>query len=165
MQAKIRGEAPLLQGCRSAFKSLLERRSRRECVVPSKGLTLLELVTVIAIIGILLGIALPSYSHYMLRVIRTEAVSALLELAGCQERVFAMKGRYDPTRCLPTGVDHYTFRMDPEDEEETLTFVAWADPTGAQINDPCGSLGLDQTGHRQASGDGVDVSKCWRARR
>jgi type IV pilus assembly protein PilE len=128
-----------------------------------RGFTLLELVVVIAVLGILLGIALPSYRGYILRVNRTEAVSALLEIAGCQEQLFAMQGRFDTTACLPGGLEHYTIRMEPANESETLAYTAWADPAGAQERDSCGSLGLDQTGLQQVSAEGVETMKCWRA--
>lgn len=127
-----------------------------------RGFTLLELVTVVAILGILLGLALPSYQNYMLRVNRTEAISALLEIASCQERMFAVQGRYDTTRCLPEGSEHYSIRMEPPGEQDTLAFSAWADPVGAQGRDACGSLGLDQTGLRQVTGEAADAGKCWR---
>jgi type IV pilus assembly protein PilE len=123
----------------------------------------LELIVVITIVAILLSIALPSYRAYMLRVHRTEAISALLEVAGCQERVFASQGRYDTTRCVPGDLDHYAIRIEPSDETTTLVYTAWADPAGAQQRDACGSLGLDQAGLRQATGESVDAGKCWRA--
>lgn len=37
-----------------------------------KGFTLLEMVVVVAVIGILLGIAIPSYQNYVIRSNRTE---------------------------------------------------------------------------------------------
>lgn len=129
-----------------------------------RGFTLLELVAVIAILAVLISLALPSYQGYMLRVNRTEAVAALLELAACQERVFATHGRYDTTRCTPEDLDHYSLRIDPPDSPSSLRFTAWADPTGAQIRDACGSLGLDQTGLRQVTGSMTDARKCWHAR-
>lgn len=128
------------------------------------GFTLLELITVMVILGILLGLALPTYQEYMLRANRTEAISVLLDIASCQERNFASHGRYDTTRCLPEPGEHYDMRMDPPSEQATLAFTAWADPVGAQERDPCGSLGLDQTGYRQATGDGADTRRCWAAR-
>ena len=121
-------------------------------------------MTVVAILGILLGLALPSYQNYMLRVNRSEAISLLLEIASCQERMFAVNGRYDTSRCLPEGAEHFSIRMEPPGEQETLAFSAWADPVGAQRRDPCGSLGLDQTGLRQVTGEGADPGSCWRGR-
>lgn len=129
------------------------------------GFTLLELIVVIAILAVLLTVALPSYRNYMVRVHRTEAVSALLELASCQERVFADHGHYDTTRCLPPDLDHYAIRLEPSGETASLAFTAWADPAGSQGDDPCGSLGLDQTGLRQVSANGMDAGNCWRAGR
>ena len=126
------------------------------------GFTLLELVAVIAILAILLSLALPSYRSYWQRVNRTEAVTALLELAGCQERVFASNGRYDTTRCIPDGLDHYSIRIDPPNVIASLRFAAWADPVGAQFQDSCGSLGLDQTGLRQVTGEHANALRCWR---
>lgn len=130
-----------------------------------RGWTLIELVLVIAILAILLAIALPSYQHYMLRVHRSEAIAALLEVAACQERIFAVSGRYDTTHCIPEGLDHYSIRMEPPGEAGSLAFIAWADPAGGQARDGCGSLGLDQTGLRKASGVDADVNLCWRGRR
>lgn len=127
-----------------------------------RGFTLLELVVVVAVLGILLGIALPSYRQHLVRVHRTEAISALLGIAHCQEQVFAWRGRYDTTRCLPADMDRYQLRQEPPDAPESLAFTAWADPVGAQIRDRCGSLGIDQTGRRQVSGDDADADKCWR---
>ena len=45
-----------------------------------KGMTLIELVIVVAVMGILLAIAIPSYSGYMLRVHRSEAISSMIIL-------------------------------------------------------------------------------------
>lgn len=112
----------------------------------------------------MLGIALPSYRNHVMRVNRTEAVSALLEIAGCQETVIAMTGRFDTTRCIPESLEHYAIRMVPADETEALAYTAWADPTGAQARDNCGSLGLDQTGFRQVTGADAETGECWRAR-
>lgn len=131
----------------------------------NRGFTLLELVTVLAVLAILLTMAVPTYQKYLLRVHRTEAVSALLQVASCQEIVFASQGQYDTTRCAPSELEHYSIRLEPAETAASSAFVAWADPAGAQTADPCGSLGLDQTGLRQVSGNEIDAGKCWRAGR
>ena len=60
----------------------------------TNGFTLLELMIVVVIIGILLGIALPSYQSYVLKSNRTEARAALLDIAARQERYAAQNNKY-----------------------------------------------------------------------
>lgn len=100
----------------------------------------------------------------MLRVHRTEAVVTLLGVAGCQEQVFATTGRYDTTKCIPDGLEHYTIRINPFEVTDSLLFTAWAEPFGAQIKDRCGSLGLNQTGRRQVTSEIIDAKECWNGR-
>ncbi|MFT6407270.1 MAG: type IV pilus assembly protein PilE [Arenicella sp.] len=58
----------------------------------SKGFTLLELMIVVAVIGILSVIAIPSYSEYVIRANRADAQDQLSEVAFEQER-FANRNR------------------------------------------------------------------------
>ncbi len=128
------------------------------------GMTIIELVTVMTIVALLVSLALPSYKKHMLRVHRTDAIVGLLELAACQERISALTGRFDTTRCLPGQQDHYTFRIEPADSSQSLQFTAWAQPIGSQAMDACGSLGINQTGLRLSTGSNVSTDKCWRGR-
>ena len=59
-----------------------------------KGFTLIELMIVIAIIGFLSAIALPSYQNYVTQARRGEAVSLLLEMMQQQERFFIEQFTY-----------------------------------------------------------------------
>jgi type IV pilus assembly protein PilE len=52
----------------------------------SRGVTLIELMVVVVIISILMAVAVPSYKSYVLRSHRVEAKTALLDLAGREER-------------------------------------------------------------------------------
>jgi type IV pilus assembly protein PilE len=61
----------------------------RDGVHSSRGFTLMELMVVVVIATILLGIAIPSYMSQIRQSRRTEAKTALLDLAGREERYFS----------------------------------------------------------------------------
>ena len=68
-----------------------------------RGVTLLELMAVIVIIGILASIAIPSYRTYLLRAQRTDATAALLRAAAAQEKCYLQNNRYATNAELPAG--------------------------------------------------------------
>ena len=53
------------------------------------GFTLIELMVVVAVIGILSAIAYPSYAEYLRKSRRTDGRRALLEAAGAMEKYFS----------------------------------------------------------------------------
>ena len=128
------------------------------------GMTLIELVIVMAVMGILIATAVPSYRDHMLRVHRTEAIRLLLQASMCQERVYANNGNYDTNQCYPTSeYQQYRLSYIPT-ETKSDTYLAIAKPAGAQLADPCGSLSLDQNGARDISGETISSMKCWNGR-
>tara|TARA_B110000196_G_scaffold259003_1_gene229871 strand:- start:99 stop:638 length:540 start_codon:yes stop_codon:yes gene_type:complete len=53
-----------------------------------RGFTLIELMIVIAIIGILVSVAMPSYRHYVLESQREDTMAKLLQIIQLQERFY-----------------------------------------------------------------------------
>jgi type IV pilus assembly protein PilE len=60
-----------------------------------KGLTLIELLIVIVVVGVLAAIAIPMYSDYMIRARRADAKTALEQLRAAQEMRRAERGSYE----------------------------------------------------------------------
>lgn len=129
-----------------------------------RGITLIEMVIVLAVMGILLGISIPGYNNYMLRVHRTEAIRMLLQASMCQERIYANSGTYDTNQCHPAS-EHKRYQIKySEPGTRKRSFVAMATPLGPQIFDPCGRLSLDNSGARSISASEISVMKCWSGR-
>ena len=65
-----------------------------------RGITLLELMIVVVIIGFLTAIAYPNYREFVARAKRNEAKAALLQIATNQERFYLQNNTYtcDMTR-------------------------------------------------------------------
>ena len=61
-----------------------------------QGFSLLELLVALAIVGILTGIAIPSYQNYMIKGKRADAKAALSELSVWMERLYTATGCYNP---------------------------------------------------------------------
>jgi type IV pilus assembly protein PilE len=136
------------------------------------GLTLIELMTVMVIVGILAAVALPSYSQYVTRTHRAEAKTALLENAQFLERNFTVTNSYETTG----GGDELTeaslpVTQSPKEGANAKydiqlvnlpgSFVLSAVPRagGRMEDDSCGTLTLSNTGAKGSSKG--DPNTCW----
>jgi type IV pilus assembly protein PilE len=69
----------------------------------SHGFTLIELMIVVAVIGILLAIGVPNYQEYVLRSKLTDALSSLSQLRVMKEQRFQDNRSYDLAPAAPAG--------------------------------------------------------------
>ena len=71
---------------------------------PQRGFTIIELLIVIAIVGILAALALPAYDSYTQRAKLTEAFSALSDFRVRMEQFYQDNRRYDGAGLNGCGV-------------------------------------------------------------
>ncbi|MBI2383662.1 MAG: type IV pilin protein [Gammaproteobacteria bacterium] len=100
-----------------------------------KGFTLIELMIAIAIIAILATLAIPSYSQYVRKSRRADAIATLLELQIRQEKWRANNSTYGTTADMnvPTS-SYYTYTVE-NPAATTYTLKATATSTGGQGDD------------------------------
>ena len=135
-----------------------------------RGFTLIEVMIVVAIVGILSALALPSYNEYIRRGHRAEARAALLQGAQWMERAATATGTYPLTASFPTTLTtmqsgRYTVAVasPPASAASGAAFTLTATPAGGQVGDKCGSYTLTHSGVRGAASaaSGALVTECW----
>jgi type IV pilus assembly protein PilE len=146
----------------------------------SSGFTLIELMVTVAIVTILATIAVTSYTSQVQKSRRTEAKSALLDLAGREERLFSTTNTYSQDEAflgyatvstqmtgMTFGNRYYTLTAVVPDAVNqpgvTNSYLLTATPVAgnSQANDTtCGSFSVNQLGQQTVSGTGTAAS-CW----
>ncbi|MFI8397145.1 pilus assembly protein [Pseudomonas sp. Choline-02u-1] len=127
----------------------------------SRGFTLIEIMIVIAIIGIILTISIPSYNEYVKKGRRAEVVSLLSEQAQTLERFYTRNNAYTGVTGLSTGNDFYT--ITPTLTDQTFVLTATRKTGSAMATDKCGDFTLTNTGVRSMNNAiaGVTAKDCW----
>ncbi len=142
------------------------------------GFTLIELMMVVALMGILFAIALPSYNAHVLKSNRSDAKIALTTVSQRIERCYTSLGTYTPSeekQCVvidqvtDSGIysdeGYYLIKL-AEDDQTSGSYTIRATPvtSGRQAKDEqCVELSLDNIGNKKSHDkSGNDTSDtCW----
>lgn len=125
-----------------------------------RAFTLIEVMIVVVIIAIIAALAFPAYQQHVRKSHRVDAQGAMLDLAQRLERCYTMNNSYMAAACPegPETTDRYTLTID-DLAAHTYTITATPGATGGQNADPCGTMTVDHTGARDATGPGS--ADCW----
>lgn len=128
----------------------------------SKGFSLIELLIVVALVGILSAFAFNMYAENVIESNRSEGRAGLTATAASLEKCKSLYGVYNHANCqvlatIPTESNLYS--IDTTGRTPT-TFTLVATAVGSQVRDAdCTSLSLTNTGIKTATGG--DPPSCW----
>ncbi len=128
---------------------------KRMKIIPSvKGFTLIELMIVVAVIGILSAVALPAYNDYVTRGKISEATSGLSDGRVKMEQYFQDNRSYVGGPC-PAATTFFTFACDP------LTATAYTITATGKGNLSTYSYSINQTNTKASNTPWGNSALCW----
>ena len=142
-------------------------------MLKQKGMTLIEIMIVVVILGILAAFAIPQYSQYVLRSHRVDATSMLLKIAAEQEKFYLQNNTYGTqaeigaiiSGAAAPKTQYGYFTVAITNTDATRDFSATATAIGQQLNDKdCLTFSIDQTGRGSSTKTGAvdSTASCWK---
>ena len=151
-----------------------------------RGFSLIEVLLVLAIVGLLSQVALPRYDAHVQRVHRAQVQHQLLALSQRLTQQHSLSGSFarspqatqddvNDAWLRAQGLDRWPTTSSDATQRYRIRFVdgapqaqqhtLLAEPVGAQSSDPCGVLMLDQR-HVRGAGGVLDsraelTRRCW----
>lgn len=148
----------------------------KRCQPPSRGMTLIELMTVTCVVTVFLVLMMPSFRSEVLRARRADALQAIDQVQQGQERWRAQQPGYAASMNdlgLPpsSAAGHYAVNLETDSATQASRYVVSAAASGAQAADAlCRHLRLVVEGGvwRESSGpdtlygnDATANRRCW----
>jgi type IV pilus assembly protein PilE len=128
-----------------------------------RGFTLIELMIVLAIVGIIAAVAIPSFSEQAAKSRRAEAISAMGTTQLAMERWRSVNPSYANPSALAgypamPALDHYTITLSgPTATAYTLT----ATPKNKQLGDRCANLVFTYSAGTTTRTSSSGASRCF----
>jgi len=128
-----------------------------------KGFSLIELMIVVAVIGILAAVAYPAYQDYVIRSKRGDAMNALAAVRIAQEKYRANNVSFASDSSNISGVDYSVSPDGYWDVEmvsaDSSTFSVKATNKSPHVDGDCSPFLVDRNGASYATG--YAQADCW----